>query len=80
MINLIQVDIFMSENWLPQIFYGSGHLSEDIEPLNIFFDDNGYSSKSIIKNIGSALVFLVIYFSLWILIVILRIIGICSPK
>jgi hypothetical protein len=80
MLSLIYVDIFMSDEWLPELIYRESYLTKDIEPLNSFFDDNGYSSKSFIKNVGSALVFLVIYFALFLILGLLRILGSFSAK
>jgi hypothetical protein len=45
MLNLIYMDLLLSEMWIPQLIYGDDKLDEDNEPLNSFFDENGYSSK-----------------------------------
>ncbi len=78
MISFIYVDIFMSDEWLPQTLYGTENLHEDNEPLNSFFDENGYSSKSLLKTIGSAMVFLGFYVFLWVLLGILWVLGLFS--
>ena len=37
------------------------------EPVNIFFEENGFQSKQFLKNFGSALIFLVFYIFGWVL-------------
>jgi hypothetical protein len=76
--SFIYVDIFLSDQWMAELFYGLERIHEDSEPLNSFFDESGYSSKVLLKNINSSLVFLWIYFSLYGLLLIFRILGSCS--
>jgi hypothetical protein len=76
--NFIYVDIFLSDKWMPLLFYGLERLDDDNEPLNSFFAESGYSSKVLLKNINSALVFIWIYSSLFGLLLIFRILGACS--
>jgi len=75
MLSLIYIDIFLSDMWMTQIFYGKDKIDEDNEPLNSFFDENGYQSKILLKNIGSALVFLILYLAILIILVLLRLVG-----
>jgi hypothetical protein len=76
--SFIYVDIFLSDQWMPQLFYGLERVDEDNEPLNSYFDESGYSSKVLLKTINSSLVFIWIYCSLYVLLLILRILGSCS--
>jgi hypothetical protein len=76
--SFIYVDIFLSDQWMPQLFYGLERLDEDNEPLNSYFDESGYSSKVLLKTINSSLVFIWIYCSFHVLLLILRILGSCS--
>jgi hypothetical protein len=76
--SFIYVDIFLSDQWMPQLFYGLERVDEDNEPLNSYFDESGYSSKVLLKTINSSLVFIWIYCSLHVLLLILRILGSCS--
>ena len=76
--SFIYVDIFLSDQWMPELFYGLERVNDDIEPLNSFFDESGYSSTVLLKNINSSLVFIWIYFSLYGLLLIFRILGSCS--
>ena len=73
--SFIYVDIFLSDRWLPQLFYGLDRLDDDSEPLNSYFEESGYSSKVLLKNINSSLVFIWIYCSLYGLLLIFRILG-----
>ena len=74
LLNFIYLDVLMSDKWFEKIFYGTnkeddskGRILEAQsdpyrdEPLNQFFDLNGFSSKSLIKNLGSTFIYLLIY-------------------
>jgi hypothetical protein len=80
MLNLIYMDLLLSEMWIPQLFYGANKLDEDYEPLNSFFDENGYSSKYLLKNLGSTLAFLVAYLALWFFLLFLKLLSIFSAR
>ena len=73
LINFIYLDVLMSEKWFEKIFYRSisngnkariliseSEMERDL-PLNEFFDNNGFSTKSLIKNLGSTFIYLLIY-------------------
>jgi hypothetical protein len=76
--SFIYVDIFLSDQWMSQLFYGLDKVDEDNEPLNSYFEESGYSSKVLLKTINSSLVFIWIYCSLYVLLLIFRILGSCS--
>ena len=78
--SLIYVDIFHSDKWIPQVFYGLERVNDDNEPLNSFFDESGYSSTMLLKNINSSLVFIWIYCSLYGLLFIFRILAYFSRR
>jgi len=78
--SFIYVDIFLSDKWLPQLFYGLERLDDDSEPLNSYFEESGYSSKVLLKNINSSLVFIWIYCSLYGLLFIFLILGTFSQR
>jgi hypothetical protein len=78
--SFIYVDIFLSDKWMPQLFYGLERINDDNEPLNSFFDESGYSSTMLLKNINSSLVFILVYCSLYGLLLILRILGTFSSR
>ena len=78
--SFIYVDIFLSDKWMPELFYGLESINEDSEPLNSFFDESGYSSKFLLKNINSSLVFIGIYCFLYALLLIMRILGSFSKR
>jgi hypothetical protein len=55
------------EKWFPVILnYINGENYYVDNPLNNFFDDNGFKSKLFIRNIGSAFLYFLIYALLWI--------------
>jgi hypothetical protein len=60
---------------MPDLFYGQEGVDDDNESLNNFFDESGYSSKELLKNINSSLVFIWIYCSLYGLLFVFRILG-----
>jgi hypothetical protein len=80
MLNLIYMDLLLSEMWIPQLFYGANNLDEDNEPLNSFFDENGYSSKYLLKNLGSTLAFLFAYLGLWFFLLFLKLLSLFSAR
>jgi hypothetical protein len=63
---------------MPDLFYGLEGVNDDDESLNSFFDESGYYSKELLKNINSSLVFIWIYFSVYGLLLIFRILESCS--
>jgi hypothetical protein len=78
--SFIYVDIFLSDKWMPELFYGLERVNDDNEPLNNYFDESGYSSTMLLKNINSSLVFILVYCSLYGVLLILRILGACSKR
>ncbi len=73
--NLIYVDILITDAWIPRIFYGMQYTTVDCEALNPFIDENGYNSLVVLRNLGSTLVFIVMYLGLWGVIGITRMIA-----
>jgi hypothetical protein len=63
---------------MPDLFYGLEGVNDDDESLTSFFDESGYYSKELLKNINSSLVFIWIYFSVYGLLLIFRILESCS--
>lgn len=55
----------------------NSQISDDAA-LNDYFDDNGYESKIFLKNIGSSIVYFLVYLHMWLAIGISNIIGIWS--
>jgi hypothetical protein len=39
---MIYLDILMTDLWLPQLIYGNNIDNEDSEPLNDYFEENGF--------------------------------------
>jgi hypothetical protein len=58
LLNLLYVDILMTEKWLPQIFENVEESTEEDQPLNDYFYDNGFESRMLIKTLGSSFVFI----------------------
>jgi hypothetical protein len=63
LLNFIYLDILQTELWLyPLLFPPKAYGEEDADkPLNLFFDENGFESMALIKNLGSTFVYLVVY-------------------
>jgi hypothetical protein len=63
LLNFIYLDILQTELWLyPLLFPPKPYGEEDADqPLNLFFDENGFESMALIKNLGSTFVYLVVY-------------------
>jgi hypothetical protein len=64
LLNFIYLDLLMTEMWLfPLLFPPKPPGEEDNteEPLNIYFEENGFQSKALIKNLGSTFVYLGLY-------------------
>lgn len=68
------MDLLQTDKWLPQLFYNP---DEEDEPLNDYFDINGFSSKSVIKNLGSTFVFLAVFILMHFIVLILKICEEC---
>jgi hypothetical protein len=67
LLNFIYLDLLMTDMWLfPLLFRPKppgeeGEEDETEEPLNMYFEENGFQSKALIKNLGSTFVYLGIY-------------------
>jgi hypothetical protein len=74
LINFICMDLLFTDKWLiPFIFpddeLPTATLSEEDIALNAFFDENGFTTRTLIKNLGSTFVYLgVLMFLLCVLI------------
>ncbi len=66
--NLIFMDILHTESWLFHLFYQDDVDLVDTESLNSFFEENGFQSKQVLKNLGSTVLFLFLFFALWLII------------
>jgi hypothetical protein len=61
LLNFIYLDILQTDKWLIPLIYGkSQSIGEEDMPLNSFFDENGFNSRSLIKNLGSTFIYLVV--------------------
>ena len=60
LLNFIYVDILLTDLWFPKIFNAK---DEDMnqEGLNQYIEDNGFDSKLLVANLGSGLVYLLVY-------------------
>ena len=52
----------------------------DDSALNSFFDENGFQSKSLMKNIGSTIIYLAIYILGFIFLAILEMFSKCTKR
>lgn len=64
LLNFIYMDILQTDRWLiPLIFpVNKNQTTEEDEleeqPINSFFDENGFESRALIKNLGSTFIYL----------------------
>lgn len=65
LLSFIYLDLLMTELWLfPLFFPPKPPEAEDDgtdESLNMYFEENGFQSKALIKNLGSTFVYLGLY-------------------
>ena len=83
LLNFIYLDVMQTELWLFPLLYPQAEslesdLDED-EALNLYFDENGFSSMSLIKNTGSTFVYLVLYAVFTALIPIIKFVSLAFP-
>lgn len=60
MLSFIYLDILMTDQWLVPLIYGDQSADDDDHALNQQFADNGFGSMTLIKNLQSTFVYLVI--------------------
>jgi len=80
MLNLIYVDILQTERWLTKWFFDDSQITEQDNPLNAYFEENGFNSLSSIKNFGSTLVYLAILLLVYFVMLVSLGLGKCSSK
>jgi hypothetical protein len=61
LLNFIYVDILITEMWLPQLIFSTNTRFLSQDGLNLCFEENGFSSKLLVSNLGSSFVYLLIY-------------------
>ena len=60
MLNFIYLDILMTDQWFVPYVYGDESEAND-SGLNRYFEINGFTSKSLIKNLQSTFIYLILY-------------------
>lgn len=55
LLDFIYFDGLLTEMWLPHLFF-----TDEDEPVNAYFEANGYGSRRLLVNMGSTAVFLTI--------------------
>jgi hypothetical protein len=87
LLNFIYLDILYTDKWLiPLLFTEDNDKDEDDGeyvdlggPLNDFFDENGFSSKYLIENLGSTFVYVIVLVFLLLLILLMPLFeSLCS--
>jgi hypothetical protein len=53
------MDGLMTDKWLPQLFMTEQERFED-RPISIYFENNGYQSMNVVKNLGSTAIYLIL--------------------
>jgi len=76
--NFVFFDVFYVDQWVPPTLKKVS-LDMDIpeDPINDYFKDNGFEVKFLMKNIGSTLIFLILYIIGWVIFSFLAIFGRC---
>lgn len=80
LLNFIYLDILLTDQWIPLIFDTSSSQIEQSGGLNSFFEENGFSSKFLISNLGSSFVYLTLYCVLLILYLLLSLFSRYASK
>jgi hypothetical protein len=77
------MDLLQTDRWLSPMLFDEnpgGENEESDSALNQYFEENGFSTKVLIKNLGSTFVYMVIYILILLIIPILKILGRRVPK
>lgn len=81
LLNLIYFDILYTELWFPELLATLKiKLDQEDKGLNNFFEENGFDSKLLMKNIGSTFFFIIIYCGVWMILGISRILTPLSQR
>ena len=74
LLNFIYVDILLTDLWLPYLFMNTNEAPSEQKAINPYFEQNGFASKTLIINLGSSFVYIVIYMAIFILYIILKLV------
>ena len=75
------MDLLQTDRWLSPMLFdenpeGEGEENEESDSaLNQYFEENGFSTKVLIKNLGSTFVYMVIYSVILLMIPVLKLLG-----
>ena len=61
LLNFIYIDILLTDLWMPKLLFQADTTDMDLEGLNQYLEDNGFSSKLLVTNLGSGFVYLLVY-------------------
>jgi hypothetical protein len=53
------MDGLMTDKWLPQLLMSEEERFED-RPMSLYFENNGYQSMNVMKNLGSTSIYLIL--------------------
>ncbi|TNV87094.1 hypothetical protein FGO68_gene10709 [Halteria grandinella] len=70
MFQIVYLDLLQTDKWLPELLFSKKVLSQD-EGLNEYFELNGLESTKLLINLGSTLIFLIVFIQIHIAIPIL---------
>jgi hypothetical protein len=57
------MDVLMTDKWLPQLLMSEEKRFED-RAMSLYFENNGYQSMNVMKNLGSTGIYLILNFSI----------------
>lgn len=80
LINFIYIDVLFTDYWVPQLFRTTTQSIENKGGLNLYFEENGYTSRFLIKNLGSGFIYLVGYIFMCFVHSILKLLTLMTTK
>ncbi len=77
----VYFDVFYVDQWVPPTLKKvSFNIDVPEDPINDYFQENGFEVKFLMKNIGSTLIFILVYLIAWLIYLMLRIFGKYSER
>ena len=77
----VYFDVFYVDQWVPPTLKKvSFNMDIPDDPINDYFQENGFEVKFLMKNIGSTLIFIILYVIAWWFYLMLKICGKCCEK
>lgn len=78
-LQFIYLDLLQTDLWLSPLLAEGDNEDDEDEALNSFFEDSGFQSMFMIKNLGSTFIFMCILFIIFVFQLILHALSIIIP-